>query len=515
MDLARHRRTVALASPAPARLSTAWRTALAVTLAAGVMRLVVAAGTPLFPDETYYWEWSRRLATGYFDHPPAIAWLIRAGTLLAGDTALGVRLGAVVAGTVGALFLAASARRLSGDVAAAWLAAAFAATPLASGLVLATPDAPLLAAASATLYAVIRAFQAPAGGRADLLWWSAAGAALGLALTSKYTAVLLPFGIFLGVLTVRALRPRLATPGPYVATAVALAIFSPVVLWNAANDWISFAFQLRHGLGATGGSVLNRELEMVGGQAALLTPVLFALCAVAVARGVRGGAPPVHRVLAVAALAVFAFFMYSATKRRVEANWPALAYVPAFVLAVSRLESPRWRAWWKGGVVLAAALSAVVYVNAFVPVLPVPARRDPAARAAGWEDLARAVQAVRAPRLELSSFRTWVAAERYQDASELAFHLPRPPATETFSLNLSGRANQYDLWPIFPERATAGDAMILVLDEVADVHPTLAALLPHFSSVERGAMVTLARGGDPVKYLRIWVLDGWRGTWPG
>ena len=44
---------------------------------------------PLSADEAYYWLWSRHLAAGYYDHPPAIAFVIRAGTLLFGDTPFG------------------------------------------------------------------------------------------------------------------------------------------------------------------------------------------------------------------------------------------------------------------------------------------------------------------------------------------------------------------------------------------------------------------------------------------
>ncbi len=501
-------------APAPAsrdRLKDPWVRALAVTLAAGALRLVVAAFTPLFPDETYYWEYSRHLAAGYFDHPPLVAFAVKAGTLLFGATPFGVRFGPVILGTIGALFLAATVRRLAGDRAALWVAAAFAAMPLAAGLVLATPDAPLLAASCATLYCVVRALQAGVGTRETRAWWCVAGVALGLAVASKYTAVLLPLGIFAGLLA-SPLRTRLATPWPYVATGIGIVIFSPVVLWNAANEWISFAFQLGHGLGRVGGSVVGRELELLGGQLGLLTPVLFVLCAVAVGRSIGRPSTELHRVLAVAATLVFAFFVYSATKRRVEANWPALAYLPALALAASRLESPRWARWYRGGVWLAAALSAVVYVNAFVPVLPVPARRDPAARASGWSDLAAAVHRWHGPRLPISSYRTWVAADRYQDASELAFHLPDQP--EVFSLNLTGRPNTYDLWPTFPDRAHPGDAMLLVIDEVAGKHPALAALEPHFERVTQGEMVTLARDGDPVKYLRVWMLDRWRGSWP-
>jgi len=56
------------------------------------LRLVAAAFTPITFDEAYYWMWSKHLAGGYYDHPPMVALLIRLGTLIAGDTELGVRL---------------------------------------------------------------------------------------------------------------------------------------------------------------------------------------------------------------------------------------------------------------------------------------------------------------------------------------------------------------------------------------------------------------------------------------
>jgi 4-amino-4-deoxy-L-arabinose transferase-like glycosyltransferase len=74
----------------------AWRLALVVVLAAVAVRLVLAGLVPLLPDETYYWEWSRRPAASYFDHPPAISAVIAFGTALFGDTRIGVRFGAIV-----------------------------------------------------------------------------------------------------------------------------------------------------------------------------------------------------------------------------------------------------------------------------------------------------------------------------------------------------------------------------------------------------------------------------------
>src|SRR5436309_5482634 len=67
-----------------------------IILALVALRLVAAAFTPITFDEAYYWMWSKALAGGYYDHPPMVALVIRLGTLIAGDTALGVRLVSVL-----------------------------------------------------------------------------------------------------------------------------------------------------------------------------------------------------------------------------------------------------------------------------------------------------------------------------------------------------------------------------------------------------------------------------------
>src|SRR6201996_7009384 len=76
-------------SPQDARLV---RNTVLPVVALILLRLVAAAVTPLTFDEAYYWTWSKHLAGGYYDHPPMVAIVIRLGTLLAGDTELGVRL---------------------------------------------------------------------------------------------------------------------------------------------------------------------------------------------------------------------------------------------------------------------------------------------------------------------------------------------------------------------------------------------------------------------------------------
>src|SRR6478609_7306141 len=69
-----------------------------VIVALVVLRLIAAAVTPITFDEAYYWMWSKHLAGGYYDHPPMVAFVIRAGTMIAGDRELGVRLVSILLG---------------------------------------------------------------------------------------------------------------------------------------------------------------------------------------------------------------------------------------------------------------------------------------------------------------------------------------------------------------------------------------------------------------------------------
>jgi 4-amino-4-deoxy-L-arabinose transferase-like glycosyltransferase len=471
--------------------NTAWW----IICLAGALRLALAAIVPIVPDEAYYWEWSRHLAAGYFDHPPAIAVLIHAGTLIAGDTPFGVRCVAVLVGTIATVAAVALAQRFGGVVAAQRAAWAVLAMPLAgAGLVLATPDVPLLAALSIGLLMVDHAL----GSARPIVWWIAAGLSLGCGLESKYTAVLFGAGIVLALLARKELRQQWRRPGPYVAILVAALVFLPVVFWNAGHDWISFRFQLQHGLVPKGHSnAFNRELSLLGGQLGLVSPILFVLIVLAVARGLRR--ITANRVFVVAAVAAFiaAFFVYSAARRSVEPNWLAPAVLAGTIVwGAERVITTRWE---RAGLALGIVLVAAIYVQVIVPFLPFPARRDPTAQGAGWASLAREIDGVRQG--------AWIATNRYQDAAELAFHLNHHPTV--FSLNIGGRPNEYDLWPQLSERARAGDTVLVVVPDESHTPDAIVALLPHCRSMVRGDTVELRRGREVIGARRIWTCAGW------
>ncbi|MFI5311473.1 MAG: glycosyltransferase family 39 protein [Gemmatimonadales bacterium] len=502
--------------------SRAWRQALAILGATTLLRLVIGAIVPLFPDETYYWDWSRVLMAGYFDHPPVIALLIRAGTTIFGQTSFGVRVFPILAGTGAAAAITFTARELAGDDAAKSATLLFACMPLAAaGLLLATPDAPMLCAVGWTMYCVVRALKdrAEGGDRRPLKWWALAGASVGLAMASKFSSVLFPVALVPAFIAHPRLQNKFGERGPYVAVAIASLVLLPVLLWNASHDWVSFKFQLGHGLGDPKGGALgalNRELEMIGGQVGLVSPILFFFVARAVKRAFEPTPDGLYLALAIIASACFAFFMYSATRRSVEANWPAIAYLPAVVLlATEPLGSWREERWLRRGLLLGGALSAIVYTHVLYPILPIPAPRDQVAKAFGWELLADRVQKRREFVTGRSSFGASdlrFAAERYQDASELAFHLRDHP--RVFSLNLTGRPNQYDLWETFAERASAGASLLLVLDDEPTEPRVIRKLSCCFGRIDQGESVALVRRDVPSARKRLWFLSGWNGEWP-
>ena len=485
-------------------------------VAAVLARGVISTLVPLLPDETYYWEWSRRLQAGYFDHPPGIALLIAMGTSLFGDTTFGVRFGPAIGAIVVHVSIVILAARLAGPRAAVRAAVLGAVMPFSVlGLALATPDVALLASTSVALVFLERALSSPIRSRRSLGWWTLTGVALGCAFLSKFTAGLLPVSLVIACVVYAPLRARFTEPGPWVASAVALLLFAPVVVWNAGLNWISFRFQLNHGFGGGArGTPLTRELEMIGGQLGLATPILGTLLLLAVVVTMRNewrlreysshtSKAGVRFALAAVASTPFIFFAISAWNRPIEPNWPALAYTASVVLlACSRAAWANAR-WWNRGVALAVVVVLAAALQSWKPIVPVAPRRDPMARAHGWTTLATAVDRARRDNFLAGADTRWVAAERYQDASELAFHLPDQP--RVFSLNLAGRANQYDLWDSARDHLRPDDAMVVAFD-ASTVGDSLAGVVGGwFASAQRGETVQLQREDGVVAERQIWL----------
>ncbi|MFH5926941.1 glycosyltransferase family 39 protein [Roseomonas xinghualingensis] len=427
--------------PGLARAVNPWLLAL---LAVTALRLGAAALLPLTPDEAYYWVWARDLQPGYLDHPPMVALWIAAGTALAGDGAFGIRL----LGPIG-LALASLAVAGAGDALmprlrpGRWAALLLNAMPLTNaGAVLMTPDTPLFVFWCLALWAVARLQESGRG-----WWWLAVGALGGCALLSKYTAALFGVGLVIWLLADPAARRWWRDWRLYAGGLLAGLVFAPVVAWNAAHGWASFAKQ--GGRAGTGEGFHLRFLgELVGGQLAIASPVLLVLCTVGAVTAATVWArrrDSAAGLLAALTLPAALIFLWQATGSRVQGNWPAILY-PAASIAAAAFTARRWQ--WIG-VMVGGVMMAAVTIQAGLAPLALPRSMDPTlARMAGWEELARDAEAAR-----VREGAAFIAAEEYGLAAELALHLP--PGVPVIAIS--------DRWDLFtlPESEAGQQGLML------------------------------------------------------
>jgi Dolichyl-phosphate-mannose-protein mannosyltransferase len=399
----------------------------AVTILALVaLRLGAAAWTPLTFDEAYYWMWSKHLAGGYYDHPPGVAGVIRLGTMIAGDTELGVRLVSILLALPMSWAVYRTAAILFGGVRVAATATMLLNVTLmaAVGTLIVTPDAPLLVASSFVLFCLAKVLATERGA-----WWLAVGAAVGAALLSKYTALFFGPAILIWLVSVPKLRHWLISPWPYLGSAVSLAIFSPVIFWNADHHWVSFIKQI--------GRARIEEFkpafiaELIPTQVAFATPLVFILGAMGLYALLKrhAGASSARMLINATFWTIVAYFIWHSLHARVEANWFAPVY-PAFAIAaavaaiLTRWEPRRQRIvdfclrWASPAGILMFAL-LIVQANSGVLT---GYRRDATVRSVGvgWRELAGQIEAVRT-RVGAAC----VLAPDYGTTGWLAFYLPK------------------------------------------------------------------------------------------
>jgi dolichol-phosphate mannosyltransferase len=204
-----------------------------------VLRLLYMGHVGLIPDEMYYWVYSQNLDLSFLDHPPLVAWLIEFGTGLAGDTIFGVRLLLIPMTLATAWLVYLYGASMGGRTIGMVCVLMVTVLPFfsLSGLLM-TPDAPMLIAWTAALYFFKRALiDQHASAFVGL------GLAMGLGLLAKYSiALLAPAGLVFMLLD-RQSWHWFRRPEPYLSVLLATLIFSPVLVWNAQNEWASLLFQ--------------------------------------------------------------------------------------------------------------------------------------------------------------------------------------------------------------------------------------------------------------------------------
>lgn len=377
------------------------------------LRFVVAASFGPVDDEAYYRLWSLHLAPGYLDHAPMVAWAIAAGRAIAGEGPLGVRLFAPLGTLVGSLLLwrtvALSQGRETADRATIWFNAAIL---VGAGALLVTPDGPSVFFWGATLWAL-----AELAASRNPNWWFAVGLAAGGGLLSKYTVLFLGPGIVLWVLVARDARRWIGEPRLWIGGAIAVAMFAPVVWWNAEHHWVSFAKQF--GRASVEGWRPERLGELIGVQILLIGPPMAAFLGPGMrrlwARRDAAAALPLAT-----STPLVAYLLFHSLHGGVEGNWPAPLY-PAFAwIAAVGAEGAagRWARLRDAVAPFGLGVVALLWLHVTTPFLALPPRFDPTAQTRGWEAFARDLDALGA-----AQGAAVFGGRNYTLSSQLAFRM--------------------------------------------------------------------------------------------
>ncbi len=426
------------------------------------VKLVVAARLPLFVDEAFYWQEGQHLAAAYSDLPGLTAWLARLGVEVGGNHVLALRLPFLAIGAWLPWLVSRIATRWFGAV-AGWQAGSLTLLmPLSATLgMLAVPDVPMALAAVLCLDAGARLLRSVDAAAAVKL---AAGLSIGALSHYRFIGVIVVG--FIALLVLPQGRRMLRDPRVWVALAVGVVAWLPLLSWNADNHDAGLKFQVveRHPWAFEWSGLWFLVIQPM-----LVTPILcIAMWKVALA-GTRsgGGARAQWRYFgligAVSTLSIFGLGFFTDVER-ISFHWPLPGYLALLIAVPVVLNGwPRWlrrTGWWLAGAGLALAFGYYLTVS-------IPSVREQLAgykyyprNFAGWEPLAGAV------RDELKSMPpgTRVLAGNFKVGAELGFQL-RDPSIEVLRNPLNdkhGRSAQLGLWGLLHD-GQRDAPMLLVL----------------------------------------------------
>ncbi|MBE2284322.1 MAG: glycosyltransferase family 39 protein [Prosthecobacter sp.] len=428
----------------------------------GVMLLFVN-GADLAGDEAYYWDWGRRPDWCYYSKPPMIGWMMGVIGWMTGNAEWGIRFAALLLGSATLVIIHRIALVLF-DARTAFLTAVLVLLTIANaGLnLLLTIDAPLLLCWTLGLLLFWFAVQKPACN----IRWLALALVIGIGTLSKQMMLAFPALMLVFAAVSREDRGLLRNMRMWAAIVIGMAFIIPVLKWNQEHAWITLEHTKHHFDGETRsfGKWISRTLENVGLQALIYTPVTFVALVAAMLAAIKWRKQLTRPVLflLVASAPALACFAVLSLRQRINPNWPAAFFVPAFVLAAAWMRgllpskaNPGWQRW---SLRVGGALVVIVHLALVVVFATDLKSIKKLASIRGWREAGIEAQKFldQVPRKD----QTFVMAlgHRYH-AAQMAFYMPSHPRLYRWEPSDSVQS-QYEIWP-GPEECIGSDALIL------------------------------------------------------
>jgi 4-amino-4-deoxy-L-arabinose transferase-like glycosyltransferase len=465
---------------------------LPAAAAVTIVLVALASGYGYHRDELYFVAAGRHLAWAYADQGPVTPLIARAMTEIAPGSLTVLRAPSAIAAGVIVLLTGLLARELGGGRRAQSIAAACAAVAavvLFDGHLLSTSTFDLLVWTAVSWLAV----RAVRGG--DERLWLAAGAVLGVGLLNKPLPAFLAAGLLAGIVLAGP-RRLLRSPRVWAGAAVALALWSPWIVWQAAHGWPQL--DVSRSIAAGGSASSQPWWAIVPFQVLLVSPPLAPVWIAGLVKLLRDPALRSVRFLAWAWVVLAAVFMASGGKPYY------LAGLLPVLIAAGALAVDGWLARGRARArraVLAAAVAASAAVCGVIalPVLPA-ARTGPVIAAnadvgetIGWPELARTVAGVVGRLPEGRRRGAVILARNYGEAGAIDRYGPALGLAHAYSGH-----NAYGDWEPPPDGAAPVVAVGLRPGEAAHLRACrVAARIDNRAGVdndERGKAVMICGG---------------------
>jgi len=466
------------------------------------LEVAVAARYGFHRDELYFLACARHLAWGYVDQPPFVPAVARVAVALFGASVVGLRLFPALAGGLTVVLTGCMARELGGGRRAQLLAALAAGT---SPVVMAALHLLSTAAFDVFFWAAITFLVLRVLRTENERWWLAIGVVTGIGLLNKYNVAFLVFAMAVGLIGSGRAR-MLASRYLWVGAAIALALWSPNLIWNAHHGWAALA--MLHSLHQENSS-LGASIGFAPAQLIVVGPVLLP-CWFGGLRRLLGHS--FGRPLGLAYITLVIVYAASGAKP----YYLAGSYFVLFAAGGVRLEErlagthrpPRRYGWL-------FVIGAVVALPLTLPVLPVSAlARGPwegninkdLSATVGWKSFVGQVAGVVASlppseRAHVVIFTGDYGAAGAVDLYGASYGLPHA---------ISGH-NSYWWWG--PAGATDG-ATTIAVDLPRDYLTTVFGQVVSAGSVETPHDIWSEERGDPIWICREQLIP-WSSAWPG
>ncbi len=492
------------------------RAVTALIVGFALFRLILAATLGLGVDESYGIGVSHDLKLSYFDYPPLTYWLTHFFIPLFGDgRALRLPFIALFAGTSWMLYLL--TRHLFGKAAGVWavlalnLSAFF--TLVGSWVV---TDGPLIFCLMAAAYTIARGLfptDAAVSPRRTSPWrtspwrtWLVAGFWFGLAGLSKYHAALIAVGLLFYLASMPPRWKIVLHPAVWVGAAVALAVISPVIVWNAEHHWVSFAFQGGRALANGSFPKIGQFLTNIGGQFLWMGPWVFVPMAVAAYYALRRGRADERAwyCVCLALPTILLFTLVPLWGGRGLPHWQMPGWLMLFPVLGEHLAReaqlrPRPRRWAVGSAVTLVAVAFLIvghaatgYGRLLAPA--VFAKGDPTLEALEWAPLRDELQR----RGLLDKPNLFIISDGPIDIAKIdqALH-------DALPMQVFGASQQY-AFRYDPKSLLGRDA--LIMGQRNRMIGIRSALTPYFASIEELPPFAFGRSG--MREIEVRILYG-------